>query len=381
MMKAPANRLFQGIATSPNGRMSRYLHRLIFGRGFSGDRPNQLLVLFLPDRIPYASAYPFLWYAESFAEKFDAEIRFFPVEEAVAHGLPPGLRHPTHVLAQASLLAPPEKHLALARFLGTMPEGTVKAFSDTYANADIRLSSALPDIDLYFKKSLFVDRHEFLRPTYGHTNLTEYYGRLYGIEDQITDWRIPENVLGKLRLAPNFLTDPRLLHTLLDSRGLPPLTGRTIDLHSRLGGTDRSGWYGEMRRHASRVAEGLAGVTVASGADVDRRAFMSELRRSKICFSPFGYGELCWRDIEAIAAGAVLLKPDMSHLSTAPDLFRNDETYVACRWDFSDVAEMVRDLIDNEERRKRIATAAWKTARDYLVNDGPVLTYGGIFER
>ncbi len=374
----PLSELVRRAAASPSGRLTRHLHPLLFGRAFRGNRAHRLLILFQPNRISYASSYPFLHYAEEFAAHFETEIRFLPVEQAIARGVPPGLANPTHILAQAWLTDPPEKHAALDRLYRSLPQDAVRAFSDTFANADIRLAAALPGIHLYFKKSLFLDSEAFLRPTYGHTNLTEYYGRLYGLEDKMKDWKVPPSALGKLRIAPNFLTDPGLLRIFLDS-ALPPTAGRRIDLHARLGGTDKPGWYGEMRRRADTAARALGGLAIATGTGISRGEFMDEMRQSKVCFSPFGYGELCWRDIEAMAAGAVLLKPDMSHLRTEPDLFRDGETYVACRWDFADVDDKVRALLADEDRRTAIATRAWEVARAYLAGGGPVETYAALF--
>ena len=42
------------------------------------------------------------------------------------------------------------------------------------------------------------------------------------------------------------------------------------------------------------------------------------MRHSRICISPFGYGEICWRDFEAILCGCLVVKPDMSHVETNP---------------------------------------------------------------
>jgi hypothetical protein len=143
---------------------------------------------------------------------------------------------------------------------------------------------------------------------------------------------------------------------------------------------DRQNWYGEMRRQAAGAVEAIKGVRIATGTGISQSVFMDELRQSRICFSPFGYGELCWRDVEAIAAGAVLLKPDMSHLRSTPDLYRDDETYVACRWDFADLKDKVAALLADEDRQHRIATQARAVACDYLRQDGPVSTYGALFQ-
>jgi hypothetical protein len=367
------------VAAKPDHRFTRPLHRRLFGQPFRGKTAHQLLILFEPNRISYTSIYPFIAYAEEFLSRYDAEIRLLPVQAALAEGLPRGLATPTHVLAQSWLTDPPERQAALARLLDSLPPATVTAYMDSFANNDIRLAARFPDIDLYFKKSLFADPQLFLRPTVGHTNLSEYYGSLYGLTEEKTDWAVPEAALAKLRIAPNFLTDPTLMAALLDAPGAEAPAERDIDLHARLGGIGADGWYGAMRRHAETTVDALSGLRIVTGTGVDRKAFMQEMRRARACFSPFGYGELCWRDIEAIAAGTALVKPDMSHLKTEPDLYHDGETYIACRWDFSDLEDKVTALLADEVERARIARNALRVARDYLNRKGPVRTYGALF--
>ena len=367
------------VGRTPRGRLTKYLHGMIFGRSFSGSTQRRLLILHETNRISYASIYPFVQYAADFRAQHDVEIRLLPVDRLTT-GLPKGLQDPTHVILQPMLTIPAADHAAMAQALSALPAGTVTTLLDTFANNDIRLAAQFTDIDFYFKKSLFADLNKFVGPTYGHTNLTEYYGKLYGLPDDITDWQVPPASLEKLRLSPNFLTDASLSSTFLNTSQAPGQDGRDIDLHARLGGTREQSWYGEMRRQAEHLITGLTDLTVAQGPGISRDLFLEEMRRAKICFSPFGYGELCWRDIEAIAFGAVLLKPDMSHLRTEPDLYRDDETYVACRWDFADVEEKIRDLLSDAPRRTRIAQTAFQAARDYLATAGPVSTWAPLFE-
>ena len=49
---------------------------------------------------------------------------------------------------------------------------------------------------------------------------------------------------------------------------------------------------------------------------------MRVLRSTKVVVSPWGYGEWCWRDFEAIRAGCVLMKPRCD-VVTAPDVYRD----------------------------------------------------------
>lgn len=373
------NQLIRTIASAPQTRRYRTLHKLIFGRRFLGDTARRLLILFEPNRISYASVFPFLEYTQAFRTRYDVEIRCLPIDQALQLGIPDSLLTATHVIAQTWLTDPRIRHEQLERLLESLPTGVIRAYLDSFANCDIRWAEVFESTGLYYKKSLFTDLSQFTHPTYGDTNLTEYYGRLYGLEYEMKDWGVPPSVLLKLRLAPNFLTDPDLSAALQAESAVNPAK-KEIDLHARLGGTSADGWYGEMRRHAAREVDGLSGLRVAKGTGVSRRVFAQELRRSKACFSPFGYGELCWRDIEAIAAGSVLIKPDMSHLRTEPDLYRDGESYIACRWDFADLPEKLNEILADEERRSSLTANARCIAKAYLRTSGPVSTYADLFD-
>jgi hypothetical protein len=78
---------------------------------------------------------------------------------------------------------------------------------------------------------------------------------------------------------------------------------------------------------------------------------------------------VCWRDFEAAWAGALLVKPDMSHVETAPDLFVPDETYVPLQWDFEDLAAVIADVLADEPRRRRIAGNAYDAMRAYATSN------------
>lgn len=370
---------FGRLIAPPEAKLNKFIHTALFGRRFVGDTSRRLLVLFEPNRISYASIFPFISYARAFRDRYDVEICCLPVESALNDGLHEGVSTATHVVAQTWLTDPISRHEKLERLYSGLPNEVAKAYLDSFSNCDIRLAGVFKSVDLYYKKSLFIDPSRFTSPTYGHTNLAEYYGHLYGIDDKMTNWDVPPSVLPKLRLAPNFLTDSDLSAALLAEDPKASFE-KDIDLHARLGGTVGEGWYGEMRRHAARAVDQLSGLRVAKGAKVSRRVFAQELQRSKACFSPFGYGELCWRDIEAIAAGSVLIKPNMSHLRTVPDLYRDGETYVACRWDFADLPEKVSEIIGDRNKRLKLASNAKRIAKQYLESDGPVSAYSDLFQ-
>ena len=94
-----------------------------------------------------------------------------------------------------------------------------------------------------------------------------------------------------------------------------------------------------------------------------------ELQSSKICISPFGYGEICWRDFEAVLCGCLLVKPDVGHVETSPDLFKPYQTYVPVRWDFSDLEKKCSYYLEHDVERQRIVNQAVEVLHSFYKGD------------
>ena len=88
---------------------------------------------------------------------------------------------------------------------------------------------------------------------------------------------------------------------------------------------------------------------------MDFQTYMEKLAQSKICISPFGQGELCFRDFEAMLAGTILIKPDQSNIITSPNIYVEGETYIGCKHDWSDLEERIDYVLNNfNELNERI---------------------------
>lgn len=330
---------------------------------FSPRAKNRVLILHHPNRICWASIYPYFHYGVELADRCGADIRARPLARLLEGRAP---------AADIVLIQPwfteniDQLAEAIARYRARHDPARV-IFLDSFAHVDLRFGKALePLVDLYLRKALFRDRSAFLTPRLGDTNLTEYYMTLYGIPGEVVDWQVPSSLLDRLGLMPNFLTAPHLMpHFLGDP---PALAERPIDLHSRIA-TKGTPWYQAMREHAAEITQDLPGIVTTPRERVDQALFLDELRQSKLCWSPFGYGELCWRDIEAFMTGAVLIKPDMGHLDSQPDLYRAGETYLPVRWDFADFEDVVRHALANPQILRNIAQAAHQACRDYVVQN------------
>jgi len=242
-------------------------------------------------------------------------------------------------------------------------------FLDSFAPLDLRFAQALdPVVDAYVKKHVFRDRSRYGVATQGDTNLMEYFERYYELPaSPATLFPIPQGFLSKLFVGPSFLTSREML-PVFHSGQTPLSRKKRLGIHARLGAKGTP-WYQAMREHALSACEPFSGKGIVTFQSVGKRRYMNELAQSHICFSPFGYGEVCWRDYEAIMCGALLLKPDMSHLQTDPDIFVPYETYVPVAWDFSDLSDKLDYYLANDAARQRIVDQAYATLHSYATSD------------
>lgn len=241
-------------------------------------------------------------------------------------------------------------------------------FLDSFAPIDLRFAELVdPYIDFYIKKQSFRDATQFAKKTAGDTNLTDYFSDLYGLNLPQTSRTIPAGFMNKLVVGPGFFTSNQMLPFLSENESFPP-RDRDIDLHARLGGSGGD-WYGRMRAHSISAVLDIKSEHKVIDANVKHKEYMNEMQRSKICFSPFGFGEVCWRDYEAVITGALLIKPDMQHVLTEPNIFVENKSYVSVKWDLSDLGEKVDYYLKQPQERARITKNAYQVLRDYVISD------------
>ena len=235
----------------------------------------------------------------------------------------------------------------------------------------------LPYMDRYFKSQLLADRSAYLRSYYGGRIWTDYYHERFGVTDSDESYRpapAAESELHKLRVGwSDALGDfgrwgilvrrvrDRFPMPLFYSAKFVDSDDRPMDVNARFGTRYRRETVAYQR---TLVKERLAGLGVATDR-VPRSRYLKELGRSKIAVSPFGWGDPCYRDYEVILNGAMLLKPDVSHMETWPDLYTAGETYMPFRWDCSDLEAVLGDALEGGTWR-RIARRAQEVYQTYL---------------
>ena len=230
-------------------------------------------------------------------------------------------------------------------------------YFDWFAPTDLRYAEILdPCVVGYVKKQVLRDFAIYGTQTIGDTNLSDYYSRLFGLDLPRKNFVVPTSFREKIIVGSGFEYSERIASLLVHE---PQFHDRSIDLHARIS-VSGTAWYSAMREHALIKASSSDGsLASAIQGRVPTKRFYSELRQSKLCFSPFGYGEICWRDFEAMCTGALLIKPDVSHLCLSQKFFISRETYIPVSWDFRDLNNVVEYYVAHKKEREEIARNAF----------------------
>jgi len=256
----------------------------------------------------------------------------------------------------------------------------------------------LPYVDKLFYKSVFTDRGNYCKNLYGKNLFSDFYHTQYGIKDNpqyIFNSQLTKEDSLKPELSWNIGlgTYPRWnmrqrLGTILARTNMPSLgnsigsmplkkmfsglkdfsdKSRSINVHARIDPVTCPSIAHQRVLFLDIISKlpeenkklFLTGMT-------SQKHYYSELKKSKIVLSPFGWGEVCFRDFEAILCGALLLKPDMSHLVTWPNVYIPNETYVPLKWDGSDLLEKSLYYLNDDAERNRIASNAFEKYKNEL---------------
>lgn len=251
---------------------------------------------------------------------------------------------------------------------------------DTSASSGTTQFDVMPLVDLYCKAQVLVNRGDYLKEHHGDRVFTDFYYRTEGVRDEDDERarRILPRAedLAKIRVSwstalGDFGMRARRYRRL--TRYLPPLQrysarffsperARPVTVACRIGLGHQRATVLHHRRKVKGILEKELGLDTRP---LPREDYLNELRKARVGISPFGYGEVCFRDFEVILAGAALLKPDMSHLETWPPLYVDDVTYASHRWDLQDLKGRLEELLTSD-RRLEMAQSAQTLYRRYL---------------
>ncbi len=255
---------------------------------------------------------------------------------------------------------------------------------DSTASTGSTHFQVMPYVDKYWKKQVLKDMTLYEREYYGARIYTDYYKNKFNLKNEKVQKVEPlkKGYMDKLYVSWNIGLGPhstnikisniirkipwslkeKLNYTYKLKTGHPSNNRKLISFR---GSNNYSNKINAFQR--IKTIEKLKSMKVET-EPISNKKYLDELRNSMISVSPFGYGEICYRDFEIILAGALLFKPSMEHLKTYPDIYIKNKTYVPFEWDFRDFNEKIDELISNPDMIKLISSAAMDRYK-YLLSD------------
>ena len=249
----------------------------------------------------------------------------------------------------------------------------------------------LPYVHKYLKLQMLKDTSLYRDRYYGGRLSTDYYHTRFGVDDTKTyvpPVPAPASEVHKIQVAwGHALADygrwaPLLkrirrrvpVPTRYTQRFVEP-SSRTVKASFRFGTGYRRETVAFQRQLVRKTADALGFPT----DKIPRPEYLKELRSCKVAVSPFGWGEPSVKDFEVIVNGAALLKPDLSHMETWPDLYLAGETYLPFNWDCSDLGAVIDEALAGD-RWRELALRAQAAYRKYLFGDEAREEFCGRFQ-
>lgn len=246
----------------------------------------------------------------------------------------------------------------------------------------------LPYVDRFLKSQIFKDKTQYLERFRTGRIFTDYFDTLYRSGEKDEEFPLPSKKdLAKIGISWNTCFEnynesrfgiaarirqkarPLLLSLTCEDLSIiftPPNKQRRVKVSCRVGFSHSRP---SVVAHRKAVTDIMRGMNVPT-SKISLSEYFSELRDSQIGVGPFGVGEITLRDFEIIICGATLVKPDIGHMETWPDLFQPGSSYIPHKWDLSDLKEKLEALADNPDLRIRIALDAQKTYKDAVSPEG-----------
>ncbi len=246
---------------------------------------------------------------------------------------------------------------------------------DSTASTGSTHFQVLPIVDKYLKKQLLKDLTLYKNDFYGARIYTDYYKNNFNIpEEEVARVDpIDEDHIHKLFISWNLAFGPysssRKMSNLFRLMPWSLKEKLKFNYHFKRSSSDTKRKYSVCFRGVTRYTNAALAFQrikiieklMSRGVDtspVKYKHYINELRNAKIAVSPFGAGELCYRDFEIFLAGALLFKPSMNHLVTWPDVFIEGETYISTKWDLSDFDEKIDILLQDTELVREMSLKA-----------------------
>jgi hypothetical protein len=208
-------------------------------------------------------------------------------------------------------------------------------------------------VNRYWKMQIFSDKNNYMKSFFGGRIFTDFLKNLDVVDSNLNNLNnnpLRNEWLSKIDLAWNtsfsrydffgtlynkyfvklgFLPNLRRMKLNIDYKS------KDLFLFSKFGANYSRKTISYQRKLI------ISKLNLKNQKKIGKFDYFKQLTKSKYCISPFGWGEIAYRDFEAISKGCVLIKPDMDHLETWPNYYQKWKTYIPLKWDISDLDEVI----------------------------------------
>lgn len=138
--------------------------------------------------------------------------------------------------------------------------------------------------------------------------------------------------------------------------------------------------YTNHRRGAFNALDNISDKYTIYRDRLPKHEYLQVLYNSKIALSPYGMGEVCFRDFELMQYGTLMIKPDMSNIKTYPNPYIENETYIPVKPDWSDLNEKVEEILGNYDKFSYIIQNFRDTFNNTYAVDGVCMYWYDILK-
>lgn len=250
-------------------------------------------------------------------------------------------------------------------------------YFDTSDSTSILNPEIIKCVDKYCKGQILKKLFDYKKKFYGNRIFTDYSRKFFGVKDGNESFSVPvleQDDLNKIQIFWNSsISNYSLFGKFTNEiyRFLP--LNIFLFFPKKILIKKKKEIFLRMNMNYTRKTvewhRKMSVINILKNNNFDKINFFRyyrELSQSKVSLSPFGWGEINYRDYETFISGSLLLKPNMNHLKTWPDLYRNDETYIGYDWSCNDLKKKINQISDNFYKYEKIAIKGQNNYIDFL---------------
>jgi hypothetical protein len=231
-------------------------------------------------------------------------------------------------------------------------------------------------VDFYLKGRLPKNMRSYKKKLYGQREFTDYYHKKYKVKDEIESYShiIDDKNISKIILGwNNSICD--YSYVSFFKKIIFRVSGK-IFFNTKIDIPKKTNLISarikqRYQRNTINYHRIIYEKFLSNFCDLHRLSrfnYFRELKNSKFSFSPFGWGEICYRDFESFFYKCILIKPDMEHITTWPNLYIKNKTYIPVPWNVSNNDNFIK-IFENEKKLVKIGRFGYKNYLKYLNNN------------